>query len=348
MEPGNISSVSRPYSNRRGDYLEGVPRRNLPQAIAAGDTTLLRRIAVERKMLTDQQRQALTFVADLLDRPAALPARNQAARIAAACRSIPIEDREKRLRGVEEDVQNPDLDRAFDEMISSSGANRPTDATVGQSPYVRPGAIADKNNDDASGNDECPECGHINPGTNQFCGMCGAARAETVIARAPRLTDEEAAALNLPSGSAIQHHHHYYHHHHHHNSPYLMASIFILLAAISWHAGWEYGVRARMSQAASSATAKAPPVLPADTKMDSVPATTKSEEQKPESSSAQPSVTAAGQRKVNHSDEESEVVWFRRPPKTPPRRSLPQQPGSTTTQKRSAKKPSRDSTRIPE
>ncbi len=36
-------------------------------ALAARDTALLRKIATERKGLTDQQRQALLLVADLLD-----------------------------------------------------------------------------------------------------------------------------------------------------------------------------------------------------------------------------------------------------------------------------------------
>ncbi len=39
-------------------------------AFAARDTDLLRKIAAERKGLTDQQRQALLLVADLLDRAA--------------------------------------------------------------------------------------------------------------------------------------------------------------------------------------------------------------------------------------------------------------------------------------
>ena len=37
-------------------------------ALAAGDTALLRKLASERKGLTDQQRSALLLVADLLDR----------------------------------------------------------------------------------------------------------------------------------------------------------------------------------------------------------------------------------------------------------------------------------------
>ncbi len=42
----------------------------IEMALAARDTGLLRKIAAERKGLTDQQRQALMLVADLLDRAA--------------------------------------------------------------------------------------------------------------------------------------------------------------------------------------------------------------------------------------------------------------------------------------
>ncbi len=47
---------------------DGPPGRSLIEAaLAARDTQLLRAIAAERKGLTDQQRQALLLVADILD-----------------------------------------------------------------------------------------------------------------------------------------------------------------------------------------------------------------------------------------------------------------------------------------
>ncbi len=52
------------------EYTDRPPRKNLAQAIATRDIVLLRKIAAERKELTDQQRQGLTFVADLFDRAA--------------------------------------------------------------------------------------------------------------------------------------------------------------------------------------------------------------------------------------------------------------------------------------
>jgi hypothetical protein len=313
MDPGNISLAPWPHRNRRADYLEGSPRRNLPQAIEAGDTTLLRKIAVQRKSLTDQQRQALTLVADLLDRPAALPPRDQAARIAAACRSIPVEDREKRPSPDEGDVQNPDLDRAFDEMVGSSRANRPADTTVVQFPDVRPAAIVDRNIEDAGGNYECPECGHDNPGKNRFCGMCGAEHAEILTVPARRVTDEGASALNLASSSNVQHHHHYYHHHHYRSSPYLIVSIFMLLAVIAWHAGWEYGLRASLPRTPSPTTARVQPTVSPGAKTNPVPVTPQTSDRGLEASPVRRSRTSAAKRQPTYHRHETEVFWSMRP-----------------------------------
>ena len=53
-----------------GQGPEKPGQETIEAALAARDTALLRRIAAERKGLTDQQRHALTLVADLLDRAA--------------------------------------------------------------------------------------------------------------------------------------------------------------------------------------------------------------------------------------------------------------------------------------
>lgn len=52
------------------DFAEKPGQTTIEAALAARDTGLLRKIAAERKGLTDQQRNALTLVADLLDRAA--------------------------------------------------------------------------------------------------------------------------------------------------------------------------------------------------------------------------------------------------------------------------------------
>lgn len=54
-------------SNQAGP--DGRPGKSIIEAaVTAGDTHLLRAIASERKGLSDQQRQALLLLADLLDR----------------------------------------------------------------------------------------------------------------------------------------------------------------------------------------------------------------------------------------------------------------------------------------
>ncbi len=49
------------------DPWEKPGQSTIAAALAARDTTLLRKIAAERKGLTEQQRQALLFLAEMLD-----------------------------------------------------------------------------------------------------------------------------------------------------------------------------------------------------------------------------------------------------------------------------------------
>ena len=218
-----------------------------------------------------------------------LPARDQASKIAAAYRSIPLEDRGKKLHPLEEDVQNPDLDRAFDELVESSGTKQPADKMAVQFPDIVSTPIADEDDiEGASSHYECPECGHENPGRNQFCGKCGAAHGETVIAPARRITDEGSVALTVTSSSGIKHFHHHYHHTHYRSSPYLILSIAVLLAVMAWHAGWEYGFRASMTPPTTSPpAAKAlPAYVPSGPETNSPPASTKAEDRELEASAA--------------------------------------------------------------
>ncbi len=105
-----------------------------------------------------------------------LPAKGQASKIAAACRSIPIEQWGKKLHPLEEEIQNPDLDRVFDKMVESYAINRPSDRTEERSTDIASAPIDDKEDiEAASSYYECSECGHGNPGGNRFCGLCGAA-----------------------------------------------------------------------------------------------------------------------------------------------------------------------------
>lgn len=162
------------------------------------------------------------------------------AKIAAAYRSLPPEQREKTVHG-NDDIQNPDLDRAFDKMVESYRTRRAErDAAVVRFP--RPPAMREEAPEEDSGQGyECPECGHTNPPHNQFCGMCGAGKEDAVMPprREGSGTESQDAAM-ATAESNIKHHHHYYHHHHYRNNPYLLLAIVLLLGLIAWQQWREY------------------------------------------------------------------------------------------------------------
>lgn len=170
-------------------------------------------------------------------------ARDLASKIAAGYGRVPMEDGLKKPQQQEEAVQNPDLDRAFDELVESYGTKHREKVALPVPGLASVSTFDAEETESASDRYECPECGHMNPGSNQFCGKCGAEHGETVTAPARRVTDEGSVALNVTSNSGIKHFHHHYHHYHYRSSPYLFLSIMVLLAVIAWQAGWEYGLR---------------------------------------------------------------------------------------------------------
>lgn len=111
---------------------------------------------------------------------------------------------------------------------------------------------------------KCARCGHLNPGEDRFCGMCGAAHGKTVTAPARRATDHGSTPLSLTGADGSKHYHFYYHHHHYRGSLYLIVSIALLLAVIAWRSGWDYGLRtstpptATLPATATSQSAPAP------------------------------------------------------------------------------------------
>jgi len=179
------------------------------------------------------------------------PGKDLTSKIAAAYRSVPPEQREKTVHG-DEDIQNPELDRAFDKMVETYRTRRPErDAAV--VPFPRTPALrAEAPEGDSGEGYECQECGHTNPPENQFCGMCGAAKEEAMpLPQRSSAEAESQTAAMAAAESNIKHHHHYYHHHHYRNNPYLLVAIVLLLGLIAWMQ-WR-GYQREMT---------APPVLP--------------------------------------------------------------------------------------
>ena len=139
----------------------------------------------------------------------------------------------------EDDIQNPELDRAFEKMVQTYKTKRPEPGAP-VVPFPRSSAVPMSDFDEEPGDGalECPECGTVIPVDNKFCGECGAARAEAMAVQRQRENDSEVAATSTESG--IKHHHHYYHHHHYRNNPYLLLAIGMLLLFISWQQWREY------------------------------------------------------------------------------------------------------------
>ncbi len=176
------------------------------------------------------------------------PGRDLASKIAAAYGNIPLEDREKTLHPDDADIQNPELDRTFEKLVETYRPKRPARLnSVVEFPSAAPmAATAPQATEDDGDEYECAKCGHVNPGENQFCGMCGAVQGEAVKAPSRRVTDEQSQTVTTTAPSGIKHHHHYYHHHHYRNSPYLLLAIVVLLGLIAWQQWHEFRQQAAL------------------------------------------------------------------------------------------------------
>jgi len=189
---------------------------------------------------------------------AGAPAQDQTSRIARAIRSMPQEQREKPFLEEQADIQNPELDKAFDKMVELYKARRPDRENAVVSFPARPTLRVSKPASEPGSAFECPECGHNNPAGTQFCGMCGAPREDAVaVAPSDNAEREESIAGGARAESGAKQHHHYYHHHHYRNNPYLLLAVALLLAVIAWQQ-W----RAYKQSAAKPAPAPALQVQP--------------------------------------------------------------------------------------
>lgn len=168
------------------------------------------------------------------------PGKDLTSKIATAYRNMPPEQRAKPTPD-SNDIQNPDLDQAFDKMVDMYKVRRPEreNAVV---TFPAPATLRVPRPEAEEGEEyECPECGHNNPAGNQFCGMCGAAREDVTVVPPPRAagSQETGPALSAPD-SGVKHHHHHYHHHHYQNNPYLLLAVVLLLGVVAWQQWRDY------------------------------------------------------------------------------------------------------------
>ena len=187
------------------------------------------------------------------------PGKDLTSKIATAYRNMPAEQREKPSQD-SNDIQNPDLDQAFDKMVEMYKVRRPerenSVVTFPAPPTMRVPTPREEQGEEY----ECPECGHNNPAANQFCGMCGAAR-EDVAAVPPAVgtQSEERGAISSAAEAGVKHHHHYYHYHHYRNNPYLLLAVVLLLGVIAWQQWREYQQGAATPVAAPAVKAQPQP-----------------------------------------------------------------------------------------
>ncbi len=184
-------------------------------------------------------------------------------KIATAYRNQPPEQRAKPSPD-SSDIQNPELDQAFDKMVEMYKMKRPERENSVVTFPAPPTLRASRPQAEEGEEYECPECGHDNPAGNQFCGMCGAAREDAVAVPAAEGTqpaEGESLAPTIESG--IKHHHHYYHHHHYRNNPYLLLAVVLLLGVIAWQQWREYQRSVAPPVAAPAVKAQPQPPPPA-------------------------------------------------------------------------------------
>ncbi len=191
------------------------------------------------------------------------------AKIAKACRSVPPEQR-SRPDAAPSDIQNPELDQAFDKMVEMYNIRRPQRENCVANFPAPPALSTPKPDKEALPESECQECGHNLPSGSQFCGMCGAAREDVqVVLPTPAVQPQELAPPPSAAGeSGIRHHHHYYHHDHYRNNPYLLLAVALLMGTIAWQQSQEFRQR---EAPATVAPESSPPQFPAPAPPNPVP-----------------------------------------------------------------------------
>lgn len=190
-------------------------------------------------------------------------------RIAQAYRTIPPEEREKTqlYASRDEQVENPELDSTFEKLVETYAhkTGEKGKATI----HVLPGSGLPPLEEDgpapaAEGDSslvvvmpyECAECGHLNPGENRFCGMCGSVHDDTPLELSPTHARIVATPAAAPA-TIVQHHHHY--HHHREINRYLAGLVLVLVGIFAWQQLQSFWPGAPGGTPTASSKAPAPP-----------------------------------------------------------------------------------------
>ncbi len=191
--------------------------------------------------------------------PGHSPGKDLVSKIAKAYRNMPLEPREQPKLD-QHDVQNPELDQAFDRMVQMYKGQTPEKeepvVTLPIPPAMnipRPGATEQVEEY------ECRQCGHKNPVGKQFCGRCGVAR-EGGAAPRPRLRVEPSRPKPLlPHPVKVKQVHAQ---RRDRTNPYLLLAVVLLLGVIAWQQWGVHPPSADRPVAAPAQHGPAPPPFP--------------------------------------------------------------------------------------
>ncbi len=165
--------------------------------------------------------------------------------IATASNNMPSEPAQPVIRDGE-DIHNPELDRAIDELVELYKVKPPESNAVVQ--FLHPPLSAEAEEAkaeqpidgeiDGSLEIACPGCAEPSTRRARFCAMCGMPLQRTLAGMSPEHKPEPPATVAESKAE----------HPTYRTSPYLLAAIVMLLAVISWRWGWDYGLRVGSSR----------------------------------------------------------------------------------------------------
>ncbi len=238
--------------------------------------------------------------------------------IAAACNNMPPEPADPVIRDVE-DIHNPELDQAIDELVEQYKAKLPESNTEVQ--FLHPPLSAEGQDAKAEqcigkGTDggpevACPRCGEPSTRWARFCAMCGMPLQGTAAAIESRAQKSELPATAAERKAERPRYR---------NSPYLVAAIVMLVAVVSWRAGWDYGLRIGSSQqqtlppaARAASTGKASVKQRPQAHSTTDDAVVRIRRPKLSEAASKGRTSVKQQPQADSSTDDDEVVWIRRP-----------------------------------
>lgn len=156
---------------------------------------------------------------------------NLVSKIATAYNSMGTVQRDQASGTDAEEIQNPELDRAFDAMVESNKAERARSTAVVLP--LRPPTAPTQTEATQESREEldyaCPECGHRYADDDSFCARCGALLQESTALKVSNTQEPDSSVE-----PRVVQHSYSCHCGHDWKQTYLLLSIVLLLTFIAW------------------------------------------------------------------------------------------------------------------